>query len=400
MRGVVLTGKREVAPQAVDDPELEAPTDALMRVTSTAVCGTDLHFYGGRMGAEPGMLIGHEPLGVVEEVGPAVVSISVGDRVVVPTHICCGFCPSCVHGYSGACLTVNPGKAGGAYGYPGMGGYRGTQAELVRVPFADANCLRLPGEPGDEHEHDFVLLADALPTGYHALELAAVTPGSSLAIYGAGAIGLLAAYCAIRLRGATVVYVVDHVRERLDKAGELGAVPIDFGQGDAVEQIHEHQRRRRRGEAAWRGQEVMDGVDRAIDAVGFQARDFDETGREDPRVVIRDLARLVNPTGKVGIIGVFPSQDPESTDELAREGHLDVPWGQLFGKGVTIGMGRDHDERYNDLLRDLIAADRIHPGTIVSHRVPFADAADAYRRFDERRDGYVKVVFDPASAAA
>jgi len=399
MRGVVLTGQREVALEVVDDPELQAPTDALMRVTSTAVCGTDLHFYGGRMGAEAGMLIGHEPLGVAEEVGSAVVSISVGDRMVVPTHICCGFCPSCVHGYSGACLTVNPGDAGGAYGYPGMGGYRGTQAELVRVPFADANCLRLPGEPGDENEHDFVLLADALPTGYHALELAMVRPGDSLAIYGAGAIGLLAAYCALRLRGVTVVYVVDHIRERLDKAGELGAVPIDFTQGDAVDQIYDHQRRRRRREAAWRGQEVMDGVDRAIDAVGFQARDFDDTEKENPRVVIGELARLVNPTGNLGIIGVFPSQDSGSPDELVRQGHLDVPWGQLFGKGVRIGMGRDHDERYNDLLRDLIAAHRIHPGTIVSHRLPLDDAPDAYRKFDERRDGYLKVVLDPTIAA-
>src|ERR687891_18941 len=179
MRAVVLTGKREIAIETVPDAELEAPTDALLRVTSTAICGSDLHFYDGRMGAEPGMVIGHEPLGVVEEVGSAVVSVQPGDRVVVPTHICCGFCHSCVHGYSGACLTVNPGKAGGAYGYPGMGGYRGAQTELVRVPFADANCLRLPGEPGDELEDDFVLLADALPTAYHAVEIAAVAPGNS-----------------------------------------------------------------------------------------------------------------------------------------------------------------------------------------------------------------------------
>src|SRR5258708_39064315 len=125
------------------------------------------------------MVIGHEPLGVVEEVGAAVASVRKGDRVVVPTHICCGFCHNCVHGYSGGCLTVNPGNAGGAYGYPGMGGYRGTQAELVRVPFADANCLRLPREPRDEHEHDFFLLADALPTAYHAAALAVVRAGRS-----------------------------------------------------------------------------------------------------------------------------------------------------------------------------------------------------------------------------
>jgi glutathione-independent formaldehyde dehydrogenase len=397
MRAVVLEGRQEVSVRTVDDAELSAPTDVLLRLTSTALCGTDLHFYEGRMGAEPGMVIGHEPLGVVEEVGAAVVSVRKGDRVVVPTHICCGFCHNCVHGYSGGCLTVNPGNAGGAYGYPGMGGYRGTQAELVRVPFADANCLRLPGEPGDEHEHDFVLLADALPTAYHAVELAGVRPGSSVAIFGAGAIGLLSAYCALRLRGAAVVYVVDRVPERLEKAGELGATPVDFAVGDPVAQIFEHQQRRRRGGAAWRDEEALDGVECGIDAIGFQARDFDRTEREAPRGVIEALSRLVNPTGRLGIIGVFPADDPEASGELERRGHLDVPWGHLFKKGVTIGMGRDHDERYNDFLRDLIASGRIEPSAIVSHRLALAEAPDSYRKFDERRDGYIKVVFDPAA---
>jgi len=396
VRAVVLSGEREVSVETVPDAELEAATDALLRVTSSAICGTDLHFYDGRMGAEPGMVIGHEPLGVVQEIGNAVVSVKPGDRVVVPTHICCGFCASCVHGNSGACLTNNPGRAGAAYGYPGMGGYRGTQTELVRVPFADANCLRLPGEPGDEFEHDFVLLADALPTGYHATTLADVTAGDAVAVYGAGAVGLLAAYCALRLRGAAVVYVVDRVPERLEKAGELGATPIDYTIGDPVAQISEQQSRRRKG-AAWRGEQALNGVDCAIDAVGFQARDYEDPSIEDPRRIVRDLAQLVKPTGRLGIIGVFPAQDPQSSDELARDGHLDVPWGQLFAKGATIGMGRDHDERYNDFLRDLIAADRLRPGQIVSHRLPLERAPDAYRRFDERTDGYLKIVLDPTA---
>jgi glutathione-independent formaldehyde dehydrogenase len=397
MRAVVLEGRQEVSVRTVDDAELGSSTDVLLRVTSTAVCGTDLHFYEGRMGAEPGMVIGHEPLGVVEEVGASVVSVRKRDRVVVPTHICCGFCRNCVHGYSGACLTANPGNAGAAYGYPGMGGYRGTQAELVRIPFADANCLRLPGEPGDEHEHDFVLLADALPTAYHAMELVGVRPGDSVAIFGAGAIGLLSAFCALRLRGAAVVYVVDRVPERLEKAGELGAEPVDFSVADPVVQITEHQQRRRRRSAAWRGEEAMDGVDCGIDAVGFQARDFERPDREAPRGVIDALSRLVNPTGRLGIIGVFPANDPEASGELERRGHLDVPWGHLFRKGVTIGMGRDHDERYNDFLRDLIASGRIKPSTIVSHRLALDEAPAAYRTFDERRDGYIKIVLDPAA---
>ena len=232
----------EVTVEEVPDAELQEPTDVLMRVTSTAICGSDLHIYEGRMGEPTGMVIGHEPLGVVEEVGSAVVNVRPGDRVVVPTHICCGFCASCVSGRSAECLTNHPGAAGAAYGYPGMGGYPGTQAELVRVPFGDANCLRLPGEPGDDWEHDFVLLADALPTGYHATELAGVSAGDSVAVFGAGAIGLLAAMCA-RLRGAADVYVVDRIADRLDKAGEMGFEPIDFMAGDPVEQILAHRRR-------------------------------------------------------------------------------------------------------------------------------------------------------------
>src|SRR5579863_3475071 len=141
MRAVVVRNINEVAVEQVEDARIEAPTDILMRVTSSAICGTDLHIYEGRMGDATGMVIGHEPLGVVEEVGPAVVSIEKGDRVTVPTHICCGFCYNCVRGYSDACLTTHPGATGAAYGYPGMGTYRGANAQLLRVPFADANCL-------------------------------------------------------------------------------------------------------------------------------------------------------------------------------------------------------------------------------------------------------------------
>src|SRR5436309_2825703 len=206
MKAVVWRGDRRLDIETVEDARLEAPTDVLMRLTSTAICGTDLHIYEGRMGEPTGMVIGHEPLGVVEEVGSSVYAVKPGDRVTVPTHICCGFCASCVSGRSAECLMTNPGQAGAAYGYPGMGGYRGAQAELLRVPFADANCLRLPGEPGDAWEDDFVLLADAFPSGYHATELAGVSTGDSVAVFGAGAIGLLAAYSA-RLRSAADVYV-------------------------------------------------------------------------------------------------------------------------------------------------------------------------------------------------
>src|SRR5947209_15856220 len=156
VKAVVFQEPRELTVENVADPELERATDALIRITSSAICGTDLHIYEGRMGEPTGMVIGHEPLGVVEEVGSSVYAVKPGDRVTVPTHICCGFCASCVSGRSGECLMNNPGQAGAAYGYPGMGDYRGAQPELLPVPFAGANCLRLPGEPGDRWEDDFV----------------------------------------------------------------------------------------------------------------------------------------------------------------------------------------------------------------------------------------------------
>jgi len=401
MRAVVVRGVDEVAVETVEDARVEAPTDILLRVTSSAICGTDLHIYEGRMGDVAGMVIGHEPLGVVAEVGPAVVSVKVGDRVTVPTHICCGFCRNCVAGYSDACLTTHPDAAGAAYGYPGMGGYRGTQAELVRVPFADANCLRLPGEPGDRWEHDFVLLADAFTTAYHATELAQVSQGDSVAIFGGGAIGLLAAYSALHLRGASVVYLVDDIPARLEKAGEIGAVPIDFGQGDPADQILERQSRARKDAGAvYRGDGAMAGVDCGIDAIGFQAHSWTDPGREDPAAVIHALARVVNPTGRLGIAGVFLPHDAKPSGELEARGEIAVPWADLFRKDITIGLGRDHDLRYNRRLRDLIVAGRATPSVIVSHRLPLADAPDAFRRFDRRADGYIKVILDPTASKA
>jgi glutathione-independent formaldehyde dehydrogenase len=274
-----------------------------------------------------------------------------------------------------------------------MGGYTGAQTELLRVPFGDANCLRLPGEPGDRWEDDFVLLADALPTAYHATELARVRPGDIVVIYGAGAIGLLTAMCAF-MRGALQVYVVDAISERLEKAGELGARPIDMREGDAAERILE-QIARERGGVAWRGEEANAGATVCIDAVGFQARDPHDYTVEKPASVIHDLARIVAPNGRLGIIGVFLDSDPHAPSEPAKLGEYLVPWGTLFKKGVSVGMGRDHDKRYNDHLRDAIVSGRLKPSAIVSHRLPLRDAADAFAKFDARSDGYIKVVLEP-----
>ena len=390
MRAVVYQGTRDVGVQTVDDAVLEDPEDVVIEVTSSAICGTDLHMYDGRTGAEPGLVLGHEPLGVVRAVGEDVHLVQPGQRVVIPTHLFCGVCYNCARGYSAACLRVRPGGFGAAYGYAGMGPYRGAQAELLRVPFADANCIPLPGEPGDEREDDFVMLADAFVTGWHATELAQVEPTSTVAVFGAGAVGLLAAHSAL-IKGAGEVYVVDHVAARLDKAGELGATPIDFTLGDPVDQIQEL----RRAHGLPLGEEPMTGVDAAIDAVGFQARDRSDPSRENPLQVVSDLARLINPTGRVGIAGVYAEKDLHPAPEGTGDGRLTVPWATFFSKGVTVGFGRTHDRRYTAHLRDLVLRHRARPGFIVTHHGPLAEAPAFYGAFDRRADGIIKAVLTP-----
>jgi glutathione-independent formaldehyde dehydrogenase len=394
MKAVILEETRRIAVREVPDAEMQESSDVLLRLTSTAICGTDLHFYEGRMRGIEGGVIGHEPLGIVEEVGSAVRSVKKGDRVVVPTHICCGFCAMCVDGHSSECLTANPGDAGAAYGYPNKGGYQGAQAELLRVPLADANCLQLPGEPGDAWEDDFVLLADAFTTGYHAAAIIESAPADTVAVFGAGAVGLLAAYSA-RLRGAARIYVVDAIRERLDLAGALGAIPINFLAGDPVEQIKEHQSKWRAGRA-FRQENPLGGVSCVIDAIGFQARSRQDFNREDPSWVIEAMAELLNPAGRLAIIGVWPPRDPNAVAPSLKDGKLAVPWSKLFNKNARIMMGRDDDKRWNRKLRDMIVTGAAKPGSIVSHRLSLAEAPAAFEKFDARQDGYIKVVLKPS----
>jgi glutathione-independent formaldehyde dehydrogenase len=234
------------------------------------------------------------------------------------------------------------------------------------------------------------MLADAFVTGWHATELGRVGPGATVAVFGAGTIGLLTAYSAL-LRGAGEVYVVDAVPERLDKAGELGAVPIDFRQGDPVDQIREL--RRLRGLPP--GEEPMDGVEVGIDAVGFQARDRRTPDEENPAQVIDDLARLINPTGHLGIAGVFAEKDLHPAPAGSSDGRLTVPWATLFSKGISVGFGRTHDRRYTVLLRDLVLAGRARPGAVVTHHGGLDDAPDLYRTFDRREGGVIKAVLRP-----
>ncbi|QIP88195.1 alcohol dehydrogenase catalytic domain-containing protein [Streptomyces sp. Tu 2975] len=379
MKAVVYKGPFEVAVEQVEKPGIQHPNDVIVRVTSTAICGSDLHMYEGRTAAEPGIVFGHENLGIIEETGDGVSSLKQGDRVVMPFNVACGFCKNCTAGFTGFCVTVNPGFAGGAYGYVAMGPYSGGQAEYVRVPYADFNCLKLP--EGDADESDFVLLADIFPTGYHGNELADVRPGESVAVYGGGPVGLMAAYSAL-LRGAKKVFVVDRVAERLQKAEEIGAIPVDFTKGSPVEQIME--------------QTAGEGTDKGIDAVGYQAQaQASGEEREEPATVLNSLVETVRPTGALGIPGLYVPADPGGPDEQAKKGMLLVAIGRLFEKGLRLGTGQCNVKRYNRQLRDMIIEGRARPGFVVSHELSIDEAPSAYEKFDKRVEGYTKVVLHP-----
>ncbi|MEV4645687.1 glutathione-independent formaldehyde dehydrogenase [Saccharopolyspora sp. NPDC049357] len=377
MKAVVYQEPYRVAVNEVESPRIQHPSDVIVRVTSTAICGSDLHMYEGRTAAEPGIVFGHENMGVVEELGEGVVGLSKGDRVVMPFNVACGFCKNCMAGNTGFCLTVNPGFAGGAYGYVAMGPYTGGQAEYLRVPHADFNCLKLPS--GSEHETDFVLLADIFPTGYHGCELAQVSPGETVAVYGAGPVGLMAAYSAL-LRGASRVFCVDRVSERLAKAEEMGAIPIDFSQGDPVQMIKE----RTDGE----------GTDKGVDAVGYQAQ-VGDASKEEPAIVLNSLIETVRPTGRLGVPGLYVPADPGGPSEDAKKGMLLVSIGRMFEKGQVVGTGQCNVKRYNRQLRDMIISGRAKPSFVVSHELSLDDAPDAYSKFDQRIEGYTKVVLHP-----
>ncbi|MHA6800195.1 glutathione-independent formaldehyde dehydrogenase [Bounagaea algeriensis] len=376
MKAVVYQRPFEVAVQEVEDPRIEAPTDVLLRVTTSAICGSDLHMYEGRTDAQPGIVFGHENMGVVEEVGSGVATLRRGDRVVMPFNVACGFCATCRAGKSAFCLTVNPPGAGGAYGYVGMGPYKGGQAEYLRVPFADYNCVPLPA--GAEHESDFALLADIFPTGYHATELAGVAPGETVAVYGAGPVGLMAAYSAL-LKGASRVFVVDKVAHRLQLATQIGAEPIDYTQGAPAQQI---------ADAVG-----AVGTDRGIDAVGYQATAVE--GEEQPALVLNQLVDTVRSTGSIGVVGLYLPSDPGAPNENAAQGQLLFKVGRFFEKGQKMGTGQADAKQYAHQLRDMITAGRATPSFVVSQRLPLTSAPDAYARFDKREEGYSKVLLHP-----
>jgi glutathione-independent formaldehyde dehydrogenase len=382
MKAVVYDDERTVSVREVPDASVQEPTDALIRVTTTNICGSDLHMYEGRSPVEQGKILGHENMGIVEEVGSAVTRIRRGDRVSVPFNIACGTCRNCVHGWTSFCLRTNPteGMDGAAYGYANMGPYDGGQAELLRVPYADFNLLQLPA--GDEHENDFTMLSDIFPTGWHGTELAGLEPGDEVVVYGAGPVGLMAAHSAM-IRGAARVFVVDKEPDRLELARSIGATALDFSAGDPVEQVLD----------ATDGM----GADCGVEAVGYQAHD--PTGQEHPELVLDNLVASVRTTGGIGVVGVYVPQDPGAANEAAQQGRVSFDYGTFFTKGQRMGTGQCPVMRYNRQLRDLIVEGRARPSFIVSHELPLEQAPEGYARFDAREDGWTKVLLRPGQAA-
>src|ERR1017187_6751736 len=382
MKALIYNGPRDVRIKNVPDAKIERPTDVLVKITSTNICGSDLHMYEGRTDMEKGRVLAHENLGRVVEVGEAVDRIKVGDWVCLPFNVGCGFCKNCERGLTGFCLTVNPGTAGGAYGYAGMGPYRGGQEEYLRVPYGDFNCLKLP-EDAQEKENDYVMLSDIFPTGYHATELADVRPGESVVVYGAGPVGLMAAYSAI-LRGASKVMIVDRHPDRLALAKKIGVIPIDDSKHSPVEQVLE----------LTDGQ----GADKGCECVGYQAHD--PQGHEHSSMTMDSLVKSVRATGLLGVVGVFVPLDPGAADKLSKQGKVAFNYGEFWSKGQRIGTGQANVKLYNRQLRDLIHAGKAKPSFIVSHTLPLDEAAQGYKHFDARENGWTKVVLKPAQVGS
>lgn len=381
MKALVYNGPRDVQVMEVPDAKIERATDVLVKITSANICGSDLHMYEGRTGMEPGRILGHENLGEVIEVGPAVDRVKVGDRVCLPFNIGCGFCENCERGLTGFCLTANPGTAGAAYGFAGMGPYSGGQAELLRVPYGDFNCLVLP-RGAEEKENDYVMLSDIFPTGYHATELAGVKPGNSVVIYGAGPVGLMAASSAT-LKGASMVMVVDTHKDRLQLAEKLGAIAIDDTEGDGVERIMELTGGK--------------GADCGCECVGYQCCNMHR--EEVPNLTMNNLVATVKATGGIGVVGVFLPEDPGSKDKLQKRGQMAFDFGQFWLKGQRMGTGQANVKTYNRLLSRLIEKDKAKPSWIVSHELPLEQAPEAYANFDQRKTGWTKVVLKPGKSA-
>jgi threonine dehydrogenase-like Zn-dependent dehydrogenase len=403
MKAVVFHGVGDIRLDDVPEPRIEQPTDAIVRITVSAICGTDLHMVRGTMpGMKEGTVLGHEGVGVVEEVGPDVRNLRPGDRVVVASTIACGSCVYCRAGYYAQCDVANPNgpRAGTAFfGGPEISGpFHGMQAEKVRVPFAHVGLVPIPDRVTDEQA---ILLSDIFPTGYMGAEMAEVRPGDTVAVFGCGPVGQFAMASA-KLQGAGRVFAVDGVGDRLDVARRQGAESIDFNQEDPVEAIL----RLTRGI----------GCDRAIDAVGVDA-ERPRTGPAAEKVDAEEgqykeeldqLAPRIHPDGENWHPGDAPSLALTwAIDALAKSGTLSIigvypdtartfPIGKAMMKNLTVKAGNCHHRKYIPMLLEKVRTGAFDPLAIFPMHSGFASAIEAYRAFDARKAGWIKVELDVA----
>jgi threonine dehydrogenase-like Zn-dependent dehydrogenase len=396
MKALVWCAPYKVKVEDVPDPKIINRRDAIIRVTSTCICGSDLHLVDGFIPfMQPGDILGHEPMGIVEEVGPGVdkTKVNVGDRVVIPFHISCGECFFCKRQLYSCCENTNPkastgetmfGQAtAGIFGYSHLtGGYAGGQAQYLRVPLADVNCQKMPPEFED---HQLVFLSDIFPTGYMAIEHCKIQPDDAVAIWGCGPVGQFAIRSAFLLGAAQVIAIDDEQRvpERMQMARDGGAVTIDMHD----EYVYDR---------------LMDttgglGPDVCVDAVGMEAHGyttlehiydkvktnlFMETERPH---AIRQAIMCCRKGGTVSMPGVYGGVADK------------FPLGALMNKALTIKTGQTHVHRYVPELMDHIRQGRIDPSFVVTHRLPLTEAPHAYNIFRAKKDGCIKVVLDPAA---
>lgn len=407
MKALVFKGIGDIGVEDVADPKIEKPTDAIVRLTASAICGTDLHMIRGTMpGMEPGTILGHEGVGIVEEVGNEVRNFKPGDRVVICATIGCGYCEYCRDGFFAQCDNANPnGKDAGTAFFGGpktTGSFHGLQAEKARIPFASVNLLKLPTEVTDEQA---IMLADIFPTAYFGAEMAGITPGDTVAIFGCGPVGQFAIASA-KLMDAGRIFAIDCIPSRLEMAREQGAEVINYNEEDPVEML-----KKLTGDI---------GPDCVIDCVGIDSNHADEGPaakqskklEKEYKIELEYNATNAKPKGDNWHPGDAPSQALRwEVDAVAKAGTLSIigvypeslmvfPIGKAMNKNITIRMGNCNHRKYIPHLIELVRIGAIDPSSVLTQHGPIESAIEAYKAFDTRKQGWVKVKLEPQRKAA
>jgi threonine dehydrogenase-like Zn-dependent dehydrogenase len=402
MKAVVFHGIGDIRLDSVPEPKIIDPQDALVRLTASAICGTDLHFVRGTLpGLNPGDILGHEGVGIVEEVGKGVRNFKPGDRVVIPSTIGCGTCSYCRDGYYAQCDKANPDGPleGTAFYGGGVNGFEGLQAEFARVPFANVGLVKLPDELLDEQA---IMLSDIFPTGYFGAHLAEIKPGDTVAVFGCGPVGQFVIASA-KMFGAGRIFAVDTIPSRLEMAQDQGAEIIDFNKEDPVKVL--------------RDLTGGSGPDRVIDAVGVDAEPAtagpaakeSAKHKKDFQEELEHVAPKAKPQGKLWKPGQAPSQVLLwAVESVAKAGTVAIigvyseevrnfPIGKAVEKNLTLQMGNCNHRRYIPKLVDMIRMGEIDPEEILTQQEPLTNAIDAYKAFDQRKPGWIKVELQPAA---